>query len=226
MTHERAKKAAGEAAADLIRNGMRVGLGTGSTASAFIIALARRCSEGLDIECVSSSVPSFILAQSLDIPLIDINSIDRLDVTVDGADEIDAQKVMIKGGGGALLREKILAAMSEEMIVVIDESKLVESIGKFPLPVEIIPFALPATIRHLTEAGYRGELRRNANGKPFITENENLIYDLQIGTPIKEYNALQERLLRIPGIVDTGLFIGYAGRVIIGHLDGTVEIRP
>lgn len=225
MTHERAKKAAGEAAALMITDGMRVGLGTGSTASAFIIALAKRCSEGLNVECVASSTATFILAQSLDITLLDINSVDHLDITVDGADEIDPGKAMIKGGGGALLREKIVAGMSKEMIVIVDEDKCVNTLGKALLPVEIIPFGLPATIRHINEAGYKGKIRHNANGKPFITENENILYDLHLSSLIEDPKLLEDILLHIPGVVDTGLFLGYAGRVVIGKFDGTTEIR-
>jgi ribose 5-phosphate isomerase A len=115
--------------------------------------------------------------------------------------------------------------MSKEMVVIADESKMVDEIGKFPLPVEIIPFALPATIRHLNDAGFKGELRRNANGKPFMTENANVIYDIHLTSTIKDPKLLQDKIIYIPGIVDTGLFIGYAGRIIIGKFDGSVEIR-
>ncbi len=225
MSSEQAKKNVGEAAAALIKSGMTVGLGTGSTSSAFITALAARCVEGLNIKCVASSKASHALAQSLSIPLIDISTVNRLDITVDGADEIDDEKNMIKGGGGALMREKILAAMSDEMVVIVDEGKVVSRLGKFPLPVEILPFGLPATIQHLATLGYKGEIRGKANGEPFITENGNVIYDLHLPTRIEDPKRLYNTLLNIPGVLENGLFIGYAGRVLIGRFDGKVEIR-
>lgn len=221
----KAKEAAGRAAADLVQQGMVIGLGTGSTAAYFIRRLVERCREGLKIQAVPTSVKSMLQAAEGGIPLLEINTLTSLDLDIDGADEIDAKKRMIKGGGGALVREKIVAAMSREMIVVIDQSKLVENIGKFPLPVEIIPFGYRATINHLERLGYQGEIRKTSDGSLYTTDNNNFIYDIHFNGflihPEKEDAAIRA----IPGVVDTGFFLHLAGRVVIGYENGTVEIR-
>jgi len=225
MSLEIAKKVAGEKAADLVQNGMVVGLGTGTTATYFIHSLIQRCHQGLEIRAVASSHRSFELAKAGGIPLIDINTIHTIDLTVDGADEIDPQKRMIKGGGGALLREKIVAYMSREMIVIVDETKIVNRLGKCKLPVEIIPFGHIATIYKLKQFGYHGELRSLPNHDPYVTDNGNFIYDIQLdpipSNPLEDH----ERILQIPGVVETGFFFNLAGRVIIGFLDGQVVIQ-
>ena len=204
------KRAVGYHAAECIEDGMIVGLGTGSTAHYFIERLSERCREGLIIKAVASSNRS--TEEAHDIPMIDIGEIDTIDITVDGADEIDAQKRMIKGGGGALLREKIVASASREMIVIIDESKYVDHLGGVPLPVEILPFGQKATLRHIHELGYHGKLR------DFTTDNGNHIYDITTNVPKKAHTDL----IVIPGVVETGFFSGLAGRVFIGHADGSV----
>jgi ribose 5-phosphate isomerase A len=222
---ETAKKAAGEKAAALIQNGMVVGLGTGTTAAYFIQSLIHKCHQGLEIQAVASSDQSFKLAKAGNIPLIDINTIEAIDLTVDGADEIDPQKQMIKGGGGALLREKIVACMSREMVVIVDETKVVDRLGKCKLPVEIIPFGHPATIRKLNHLGYRGALRQTAEKKLFVTDNGNYIYDIHLNPqkcrPIEDH----EMIIQIPGVVETGFFFNIAGRVIVGFLDGQAVIQ-
>ena len=154
-----AKKAAGQVAAELIQNGMIVGLGTGSTARFFIESLGKRCREGLKISAIATSKQSTHLANELGIPLIDPDNITSVDITVDGADEIDQNKNMIKGGGGALLREKLLALSSREMIVIIDQTKIVENLGKHPLPVEIAQFIYQTTIHRIEDEGLEGKLR-------------------------------------------------------------------
>lgn len=225
MSNEIAKKAAGNAAAKLVESGMRIGLGTGSTSSYFIAAIAQRCrNEGLKIEATPSSVASCEQAHLLGIPLIDVDGVTSLDLYVDGADEIDPQKRMIKGGGGALLREKILAKMSREMIVILDETKLVKHLGKFPLPIEITPYAYRATIRHLENLGYQCTLRKFSMGNIFVTDNQNYIVDVQLNGEWKDPEREDQRIRNIPGVVETGFFFNLAGRIIVGKNDGNVEI--
>lgn len=218
------KKAAAEAAVKLIQEGMVVGLGSGSTSACFIEALSRRCRDGLKIQAVASSIPSQQLAENGKIPLVDINQLSRLDVTVDGADAVDPEKQMVKGGGGALLREKILAKMSKEMLVIIDESKLVPVLGQFPLPVEILPFGQLATIYHIESLGWTGRVRKKPDGLPFFTDNGNIIYDIYFNSPLTEPEPLERALKSIPGVIETGLFLKMAGRVIVGCNDGTIQI--
>ena len=222
MSIEAAKRVAGEKAASFIENGMIVGLGTGSTAAYFIEHLIQRCKKGLKITAVASSTRSQELAKKGGIPLIDINTITLIDITVDGADEIDPEKRMIKGAGGALLREKIVASMSKEMVVILDEKKLVPHLGSCKLPVEIIPFAHPATIAKLKKRGYTGELRLK-DQSPYLTENGNYIYDIELSKCRPEED--HEAILQVPGVVETGFFLDYAGRVVIGFLDGNLEVR-
>lgn len=220
------KKAAGEAAAELIQSGMLIGLGTGSTVAFFIRRLASRLQNGLKISAVASSLQSGKLAASLGIPLVDDKEVSHLDITVDGADEIDPKKQMIKGGGGALLREKIIASMSREMIVIVDQAKCVDSLGEtFFLPVEIIPFGWHATVNHIHALGLKGKLRLNAGNTPFITDNGNYIYDIDKESfHQKNLTAINQSLLLIPGVVETGLFFNLAGRVIIGRPSGRVDL--
>jgi ribose 5-phosphate isomerase A len=220
-----AKRAAGKAAASLIQDGMRIGLGTGSTAAYFIESLVQRFSQGLKISAVASSKESERQALAGGIPFCDINTITSLDVTVDGADEIDDQKCMIKGGGGALLREKIIASMSKEMIVIIDEHKLVKHLGKFPLPVEIVPFAPAAIIHNIQQKGFQGQMRHGLDGQTYYTDNGNLIFDIKCTTPLTEPESLYVLLKSIPGVVEVGIFCNLAGRVIIGYDSGQVEIK-
>lgn len=224
---QRAKQAAGEAAAQLVQNGMIIGLGTGSTAAYFIENLIVRCrQEGLRIHALPTSERSAQQAHAGGIPLCDPHTVTHLDLTIDGADEIDHQKRMIKGGGGALLREKISASISNEMIVIIDSDKLVTSLGGFPLPVEIIPFAYEATLAHIRRLGYDARLRTTKTGELYTTDNHNYLIDLTfsngIASPEKEETALK----KIPGVVETGFFFHLAGRVIIGQRDGSIQIIP
>lgn len=225
MSIETAKKNAAEKAVDFVQNGMIVGLGTGTTATYFIESLIKRCKQGLRIQAVASSDRSLRQAKAGGISIIDINTITTVDLTVDGADEIDPQKWMIKGGGGALLREKIVAYMSREMVVIVDETKLVDRLGKCKLPIEIIPFGRMATIHKLQQSGYQGSLRYTAENTLFITDNGNYIYDIQLDkaktSPIEDH----QKLLQIPGIVETGFFFNIAGPVIVGFLDGQVIIQ-
>lgn len=219
------KKAAGEAAAELVQPGMLLGLGTGSTVSYFIQRLAVRCRSGLDISAVASSERSAQLAKDLAIPLLDIDALVCLDLTVDGADEIDPLKRMIKGGGGALLREKIIASMSKEMLVIVDESKCVNKLGtNYPLPVEIVPFAWRATISHLNDKQLTGHLRMAEKNRPFVTDNGNYIYDIAKEALHSDVEALNHTILAIPGVVETGFFFNLATKVLVGCTNGQVEM--
>ncbi len=219
------KKAIGEKAADLIEDGMHVGLGTGSTAFYFIERLIHRCQEGLKIQAAASSVQSLAQAKKGNIPLLDINQITSLDITVDGADEIDPQKRMIKGAGGALVREKIIASMSREMIVIVDESKCVHQLGKCKLPIEIIPFAHMATLHKIEKLGYPGTFRKKADHSLYITDNGNYIVDIPFKQPLTHPEEVHETLLHLQGVVDTGFFFNLAGRIIVGFFDGQIIIR-
>ena len=216
------KQVAAEKAVEFVENGMIVGLGTGSTAFWATQKIAQRISEGLTIRAVASSASTEALAGQLGIPLVPFSGIDHIDITIDGADEVDDQLNLIKGGGGALLREKILARNSDRFYVVVDESKRVPRLGRFPLPVEIVTFASNLTIRRLQELN--GEpVVRMVQGSPFITDNGNLIVDCsfkEILNPVE----LQQRINLIPGVVENGLFVGMATAVVVGYGDGAIQI--
>jgi len=224
---QNAKQAAAKAAAQLVQNGMLVGLGTGSTAALFIESLIERCQrEPLHIRAFPTSERSAKQAQAGGIPLCDETVITHLDLTIDGADEVDEHKRMIKGGGGALLREKITASMSTEMIVIIDPEKLVSSLGHFPLPVEIIPFACQATLQRIRRLGCDVCLRQTQEGTRYITDNHNYLVDLTFPNGIASPEKAEAELKKIPGVVETGFFLQLAGRVLIGYPDGSVKVLP
>jgi len=220
---DRAKKAAGEAAALLVEEGMRVGLGTGSTAFYFIEALSRRCQEGLRVSLVATSEQTARHALKLRLPLEESDAITRLDMTVDGADEVDPEKRMIKGAGGALFREKILAQSSSEMIVIVDESKLVPYLGKHPVPVEISPFLYLSTVERLKELHSSCSLRKDKEGKIYLTDNGNYIVDILFHSPIVDPSREHYALKSVLGVIETGLFFGIKSRVLVGYPDGQVK---
>jgi ribose 5-phosphate isomerase A len=222
---QKAKKAAGYAAIDFVHPDMVIGLGTGSTAFYFIEKLIEKCRQGLKVKAVATSITSQKQATAGNIPIIDINSITTLDLTVDGADEIDQQKRMIKGGGGALLREKIVAAMSKEMIVIVDQSKVVSLLGHFPLPVEILPFAHHATMAHIEKLGYTPIIRKTSEGKIFTTDNGNYICDIHFNNLLQNPEHDNALLNEIPGILETGFFFHLAKKVIVGYENGHIEIK-
>jgi ribose 5-phosphate isomerase A len=225
VTQNDLKRAVGYAAADLIEEGMTIGLGTGSTATFFIDRLIERVGDGLILgECVASSERSAKQAAGGGLRVVALDDAGQIDITVDGADEMDPQKRMIKGGGGALLREKLLAAASREMIVIIDESKLVDQLGAFPLPVEIIRFGYQGTLRRIRNLGFDGALRMQGD-TPFVTDEGHYTVDLQFPNLIEEPEEIHQQLISTIGVVDTGFFFGLAGRVIIGRIDGKVEIK-
>ncbi len=193
---------------------MTVGLGTGSTAEHAIRLLGMRVREGLAVNGVPTSGASAALACAEGIPLVDLNEVERVHLAIDGADEVDRRKRCIKGGGGALLREKIVASAADRMVVIVDSGKMVEDLGAFPLPVEVVPFAREQVRRQMRALGASVDLRANAQG-PFVTDEGNLILDCRFGT-ISDAPALAARLDAIPGIVEHGLFIDLADDVIIG----------
>ncbi|MEM1038410.1 MAG: ribose-5-phosphate isomerase RpiA [Pseudomonadota bacterium] len=222
------KQKAGEAALQFIKDGMVVGIGTGSTAEAFIRALAAAVADGLSIIGVPTSVKSEALCRQLGIPLATLEEQPVLDVTVDGADELDADLNLIKGAGGALLREKIVAQASREMIVIADQSKVVDRLGDFPLSIEVNIFGLEAT-RQAILAMADGmfppgalKLRCNADGTPYMTDGGHFIFDASFGR-ILDPRALTQRLNLIPGVVENGLFVGLVSKAIIAGEDG-VEV--
>jgi len=232
MTIDELKRQAAARALDQVQGGMRLGLGTGSTAKHFVELLGEKVRAGLKVVGVPTSEATRADAARCGIPLTTLDDIDRLDLTVDGADEIDPALDLIKGGGGALLREKIVAAASDRMIVIADDSKWVQTLGRFPLPVEVIPFALSATRRALAEVfvkcGVSGqmELRIGGDGHVFVTDGGHWIVDAHLGR-IEDAPRLANLLGAIPGVVEHGLFIGLARTAILAGGQGIrVVERP
>jgi ribose 5-phosphate isomerase A len=217
------KESAARAALDLVEDGMELGLGTGSTAARFVKAVGERVAQGLRVLCVPTSEITRVQAEGLGIPLTTLDETPRLDLTVDGADEIDDQLRLIKGGGGALLREKIVATASDRMVVIADDSKLVARLGTYPLPVEVVRFGLLATMRLIeaiaVETGCHGEikLRPGPGDAPFVV-------DCAFGA-IPEPEVLAFALKRIPGVVEHGLFLGIADLAIVAGSDGVKMLR-
>ncbi len=219
------KQIAGIAALDFLRDGMQLGIGTGSTAEAFIEVLAERVADGLSIVGVPTSERTREMCERLAIPLTTLDETPQLDLTIDGADEINPALALIKGGGGALLREKIVAAASKDMLVIADDSKLVEHLGAFPLPIEVNPFGLRATRQMIdTCAAGQGlsgalELRMKSDSDPFVTDGGHYILDASFGR-IVDPESLATALNAIPGVVEHGLFTGLASRAIISNESG------
>lgn len=208
------KEIAGKIAADYITDGMIVGLGTGSTVSYAIKEIGERIKKGLKIKAVSTSKSTSIMAQKLNIPLLSIDQVDSIDLTVDGADEIDTNFNGIKGGGGALLIEKIIASISRENIWVIDSNKMVNKLGAFPLPIEVVPYAVSTVMKKLEKKNFKPILRK-LNNMNFITDNNNYIIDLNLGH-IKDPKCLEIELNMIPGVIENGLFLNTVDTVIVG----------
>ncbi len=225
MTMDELKRQAAAGALEHVREGMRLGLGTGSTAKHFVELLGERVRAGLGVIGVPTSEATRVDAERCGIRLTTLDDIDRLDLTVDGADEIDPALNVIKGGGGALLREKIVAAASDRMIVIADEFKAVDCLGRFPLPVEVIPFGLAATRRALSEAfaecGASGEMvvRTGRDGHVFVTDGGHWIVDAHLGR-IADAPRLARSLSAIPGVVEHGLFIGLVGVAMLAGPSG------
>jgi len=217
------KKMAAEEAVALIKDGMIVGLGTGSTAYWAIAKIGQRVKKGLNIRAIATSKESEAFARELNIPIVTFSEVNEIDITIDGADEVDSNLNLIKGGGGALLREKIIATASEKLIVVVDEGKLVKILGAFPLPLEVIPFGVESTRSKIENLGCKTEIRMTDKFEKFITDNGNFILDCEFFM-VKNPKKISHELNRIPGVVDSGLFIGLAHKVFVGRQNGSVDI--
>jgi len=217
---ERMKQLACQHAVQEVRDGMVLGLGTGSTVYYFLQELGRMVREGLRITGVPTSVQTAQLATQLTIPLTTLDDHPYLDLAVDGADEVDDDLNLVKGAGGALLREKITAASAVRVLIVVDESKVVHQLGaRYPVPVEVVPFGHTPATRALEGLGAQVTLRRGADGQTWVSDNGNYILSCYFG-PIADPVALQKQLLAIPAVIDSGLFIGMTDTVLIGHAEG------
>lgn len=231
MDREAQKEAAARRALAFVEPGMRLGLGTGSTAEKFVALLAEAVRGGLEITAVPTSERTRAQAERLGIPLTTLDDVITLDLVVDGADEVDDALRLIKGGGGALLYEKIVAAAAARMVVIADASKRVSRLGRFPLPVEVVPFGHRATCRLIGQAaravGCRGEiaLRVGDTGAPFRSDGGNLIYDCSFGR-IDDPQALATALSAVPGVIEHGLFIGMASLAVIAGAEGVDILEP
>jgi ribose 5-phosphate isomerase A len=219
---EREKELAAREAVKLIRNGQVVGLGTGSTAYYAVKAIGERVTAGLQITGVPTSEATKNLAAALHIPLMDISLVEAIDITIDGADEFTPGLALIKGGGGALLKEKVVASLTKEEIIITDSSKQVAQLGKFTVPVEVIPYAANYILSEFKALGGRSRIRRDKQDQIHITEEGNYIIDTDFGL-IEEPARLSDTLNGITGVVAHGLFVGLASKVIMGRGTETVQ---
>jgi ribose 5-phosphate isomerase A len=228
---DRAKRAAGaEAIRRYLKNGMKIGLGSGSTSHWFVRILGERVKEGLEVTGVPTSSSTRDIAREVGVPLADLNDIAPLDLAIDGADEIDGHGRMIKGGGASLLWEKIVACASAKMVAIVDEGKLVNQLGRFPLSVEVVRFGWRSTERHLqnlfNDSGFQNTniTLRGGLENPLVTDSGNYILDCGLRA-IPDPESLARRLSQTTGVVEHGLFIGIAKEMIVGHADETAEVR-
>lgn len=224
MTQDQEKQVAAEASLKYVRDGQVVGLGTGSTASLAIRALGEKVRAGMKIRGIPTSQRSRDLAVELGIPLTTFDEVQEIDVTIDGADEFDPQLNLIKGGGGALLREKIVASATKQLVIVTDSSKHVPVLGAFPLPVEVIRFAQALIAKRIQGLGAATTLRRDAKGQPYVTDEGHHILDCRFGK-IPDPAALSRTLLDMPGVVEHGLFIGMTSVVVMAKGGSVTELR-
>jgi ribose 5-phosphate isomerase A len=224
MANDQEKEAAARASLRFVKDGQVVGLGSGSTAAYFIQLLEEQVKNGLRIRGIPTSEHSRKQAAGLGIPLTTLDEYQQIDVTVDGADEVDPQLRMIKGGGGALLREKIVASVTKQLVIVVDATKRVPVLGKFPLPVEVIKFAQAVVKKKIEALGAAVGLRQGADGKPFLTDENNHILDCRFGQ-IRDAEGLARQLSDMPGVVEHGLFIGMASVVLVANGSEIVELR-
>ena len=223
MTQDEAKQAVARRAVELVEDGMQVGLGTGTTATMFIHELGRRVAEGLDVRCVASSEASEALAKSLGMAVMKLEDMPELDLYIDGADEVGPGLALIKGGGGALLREKIVASAARRFVVVVDASKMVETLGRFPLPVEVIRMALPLVKGKLEDLGLHPRLRMAKDrDQPFVTDEGNYILDCACSA-IVDPAGTAAGIRGIVGVVEHGLFLGMASLVLVAGEEGVLE---
>lgn len=212
------KQNAGEKAAEYIKDGMVIGLGTGSTAYYLIKKVGELVADGMQITAVATSESTAKLANKLSITLKSVDDVESIDLAIDGVDEIDPDFNAIKGGGGALFREKIIANLAKEIIWIMDESKQVDAIGDFPLPVEALPFGFPHLFSKLKTLGYK-PVQRMKDGKPYITDNGNYIVDLHLGKPMN-IPEVNQTLQSLTGVLETGLFLNMCKRIVVGMDDG------
>lgn len=213
------KKLVGEKAAEYVKEGMVVGLGTGSTAYYLVEALGKRVSEGLSITGVTTSTQTKEQAEHLGIPLKTIDEVEIVDLTIDGADEIDANYQGVKGGGGALLFEKIVADYSKKVIWIVDESKMVKTLGSFPLPVEVMPYGSQQLVRIFEEKGFHPTMRKKDDGENFLTDGGHYIIDLHMAK-IEDPQSLAVWLDGLTGVMEHGLFLNRVNTIIVGHEEG------
>ena len=230
MTADEQKKAVGFAAMDYVKDGMKVGLGTGSTAAWFVKAIAEAVKDGMKLTLVSTSVQTTALAESLGLVIRDINDVGTLDVCVDGADEIGDGLALIKGGGGALLREKLIWEQAKSCIVIADAGKHVPVLGKFPLPIEVEPFAYKGTVNRISDVLAEFDITmmpvmRKKDGANWITDGGNLIFDVACGA-IHEPAGLAAALKSVTGVVDHGLFLDLAEVALLGTESGVKVLQP
>ena len=217
------KKQAGIKAAEYVKDGMIVGLGTGSTAKHVVDTIGEKVAQGLKIKAVPTSKATATQAKSLGIPLLDINNVEYIDVVIDGVDEIDPEFNATKGGGAALFREKIVASLGREVIWIMDESKLVDKLGAFPLPVEILPYGYMVVYRQLEALGLNPQMRMKGD-ELLVTDNGNYIVDLHTGVPA-DVEGIRKQLADIVGVLETGQFLKMCNRIIVGTDEGAKVIE-
>ncbi len=225
MTQDEAKQMAAARALEFVEDGMLLGLGSGTTAAIFIRELGGRVKQGLRVRGIATSNASHELAESLSIPMTSFEECPVLDLAIDGADEVGPGLALIKGGGGAMLREKIVASASRRFLVVADSSKLVHTLGRFPLPVEVIQMALPIVARRLEELGLNPGLRHHPDGSIYITDENNVILDCACGS-IPDPDRTAAAIRNIVGVVEHGLFLNMASIALIASEDGVHEVHP
>jgi ribose 5-phosphate isomerase A len=222
LTQDEIKQLVGKQAAQLVQNNMTVGIGSGSTVYWLIMELGKQVKKGLFFRAIPTSKQTAALAAQQNIPLAELNDVDQIDLTIDGADEIDMNLQLIKGGGGALLQEKMVAAASRELLILADHSKLVAQLGKFPLPVEVIPFGWKQVQRHIRETYNIEATLRMQDNQPFISDHSHYLLDCPFER-IDQADVLTYELNAIPGVVDNGLFVNMADLALIGYPDGKTE---
>ena len=224
MTQDDAKRMAAQHALEFVEDGMSLGLGSGTTSAIFIKELGERVKGGLKVRGIATSAASQALAESLSIPITNFNETPELDLAVDGADEVGPNLALIKGGGGALLREKIVESAARKFIVIADSSKLVKQLGRFPLPVEVIKMALPNVTRKLEALGLNPKLRYHADGSKYLTDENNFILDCSCGTIVDPVKTAAD-IRGIVGVVEHGLFLNMASFALIANDQGVVKVE-